>query len=265
MTNPISILSGVYELADEWLDLHFSAKGPLYQHKTAALDVCNRSHVASAGGFLRKAYEQVDQNWRNAVASGRYSHSSQNWRFTQRPDISRDNTSPEVILERAIICVADDYWANRVPTSSGLVGSRSDKLRNVDLVQRNSDGNFTLIELKVDSNNPLFAAVEILTYGLLLAWSKNNTLALSYDTSIQPILSARSIQLCVLAPDTYYRAYELGNLQNAICDGPSECADIFRLPYFFVFTKFAQGFDPVGPSNELLAAAKNRELVVERA
>lgn len=261
MNNSNGILQGVFELADDWLELSFKAQLPLYRHTTAAAEIFRRHRIPSAYSFLHNAYEQIDKNWNRSVADGSYSHSAQNWRFTKNPDISPQNTSAEVRLERAIISAASDNWANQVPTSSGLAGPRSDKLRNVDLIQRDESKNYTLIELKVDSNNPLFAAVEIISYGLLLAWSKKNISNLSYDVSLQPVLEAIDVQLCVLAPSNFYDGYRCGILERAINDGLSEAQYLFGTPFSFVFTRFGDEFDIEDSAEALLEAAISREVI----
>lgn len=162
------ILDGIGEYVDEWLELSFSASAPLYHHKTAALELGKRSQIPSAEVFLRRAYDRIDSNWRASSYSDKRPPSRENWRFQSRPEISPDNTSPEVGLERAIVQAAGSSWVNQIPTSSGLVGPSADKVRNIDLAYAERNGKFTLVELKVGSDTPLFAAIEILLYGLLL-------------------------------------------------------------------------------------------------
>ena len=74
------------------------------------------------------------------------------------------NTSKEVLLERAIVKAMGEDWSNQMPTASGVLGSHADKRSSVDLVWRKCPTSFTLMELKVDSDTPLFAAVECLFY-----------------------------------------------------------------------------------------------------
>ena len=266
MTDAKSILSDVYQLADTWLELSFEAKHkPLYQHRTAALSLKDRATIPSSKHFLLATYKQIDNNWNDAVKAGSYSPSRENWRFKPRPDISPKNTSPEVRLERAIVSVANNHWANQIPTSSGLVGPQSDKVRNIDLVYRDDNQNFTLIELKVKSNTPLFAAIEILTYGLLFAWSRNNADHLSYDSSVQPLLAAKSINLCVLAPKEYYKDFKLKKLGESINLGLSEAKGIFGIPYTFEFTQFPKPLKSDDSPEQLLENAEQREAIFSAA
>ena len=100
-----------------------------------------------------------------------------------------------------------------------LVGPAIDKRAAVDLVYRKSPTNYSLIELKVCSDNPLFAAIEILMYGLLLVWSKEHVDELGYDLEKQPVLNAEMIMLSTLAPAKYYSSYRLKNVGSSLCDG----------------------------------------------
>ena len=265
MSESNSILDGIPTLVDDWLELSCRGSRPLYRHKSAALELSDRATIVSAEGFLRAAYRQIDQNWRTAVSQDRYSRSKQNWRFEKRTDISPDNTSPEVTTERAIVRAADHHWVNQVPTSSGLVGPSSDTTRNVDLVRRDDKQHYQLIELKIGSDNPLYAAIEILLYGVLLAWSRNNSDALNYEESIQPLLSARSIQMSTLAPRDYYSGMDLSALRAAIDEGLASCLDLFGMPCSFQFTQFDSRFILNAPDQDLLNSALQRETIWQTA
>ena len=126
-----------------------------------------------------------------------------------------------------------------MPVASGLVGSTTDKRGAVDLVYKESETKYSLIELKVNSNNPLFAAVEILLYGLLFVWSKNNLNVLGYDTRVQPVLAATEVDLFVLAPAQYYAGCNLGNLSHAINDGLDEFDELTELTLTFGFNELS--------------------------
>jgi hypothetical protein len=121
-----------------------------------------------------------------------------------------------LLLEREIVNKCGEDWSNQMPAASGLVGPSTDKRAAVDLVHREGPTKYSLIELKVDSNNPLFAAIEILQYGLLFVWSRNNLEKLGYDLHPQPVLAANEITLSVLAPGDYYSDYSLSNLTDAL-------------------------------------------------
>lgn len=264
MTGPKSILDGTERLPDKWLGLTSRGNPPLYRHKSAALQLSKRKDIPSAHSFLTEAYALIDDNWRRAVAENRYSRSNQNWRFTQRTEMSAHNSSAEVGLERRIIQAADErHWANQVPTSSGLVSPASDTTRNIDLVQRDDEQNYTFIELKVASNNPLFAAVEIVLNGLLFIWSRNNAGTLYTDRPMPPVLAAKSVALCVLAPSTYYdcERLDLTRLNRAINQGLESFEYRSGIPCSFEFSVLSDTFNPTHSPQQLLHSAENRTLI----
>jgi hypothetical protein len=107
-----------------------------------------------------------------------------------------------------------------MPVASGLFGSRTDKRRAVDLVYDHKNGRYDFVELKIKSDNPLYAAMEILGYGLVyLASRQDRAKNLGYDSKALPVLGASEIALCVLAPQAYYENCNLRWLEIAINDG----------------------------------------------
>ncbi len=105
-----------------------------------------------------------------------------------------------------------------MPVASGLAGPSVGKRAVVDLVKRSGDA-YLFIELKVGSDTPLFAAIEILLYGVLFQWSKDNQHLLGYDAEDQPVLSAQEVSLIVLAPAAFYRNRSLTCLTDALNEG----------------------------------------------
>ena len=183
----MSILDGIGTLVDEWLKIEPKGKPPCYRHRSAAIDLSRRN--ASVSGtleFLEASYTHIHNYWLAAIEAGYSNPSKENWRWKQHLELSPANTSPEVGLERSIVDACGDSWSNQMPTASGLVSSTADKRSAVDLVYRENPTTYSLIELKVGSNNPLFAAIEILRYGLLFVWSGNNQDRLGYDVKSQP-------------------------------------------------------------------------------
>lgn len=162
--------------------------------------------------------------------------SGANWDFNRREKVNpkagqtgkgKASKKPEVTLERAIIQarrkiypLIKDRWTYQMPVATGLFGPGTDKSSNIDLV-RKTDLAFDLIELKVGSNNPIYAAVEILQYGLAYAVSREYAEKIGYDTKKLEILRAKQIRLCVLAPPFefapfYDNRYNLAWLENGI-------------------------------------------------
>lgn len=94
--------------------------------------------------------------------------SAENWRFDKRTSFREENLSPETLLERTISRVVDENWANQVPVDSGLVAGSA---HWIDLVFRAGTA-FSLIELKDESNTPLSAAIQVVRYGLVHAFTR---------------------------------------------------------------------------------------------
>ena len=241
----MSILKGIDKLVDDWLDVEPKGKSPYYRHKSAANELSRRTTpIGDARPFLDACYSRIHQNWLAAIDAGYTNPSRENWRFERHLDLGSNNRSPELMLERTIVNVCGENWSNQMPTASGLVGSATDKRSAVDLVLREDPTSYSLIELKINSNTPLFAAIEILKYGLLFVWSKNNQETLGYDTEQQPILAADSVTLATLAPPEYYSQFDLTSIAAALNDGVVEFGNRYGLRLGFDFYQLGVEFDP---------------------
>lgn len=164
--------------------------------------------------------------------------SSQNWRWEKKPKISLENRSKEKQIEKAIVSERGDEWVNQVPTASGLMTSTNEQHCNVDLAHRISNGVFELIELKYGSNTPVFAAFEILKYGLLYVFSRTHADELGYGAD-REMLHANQIALCVLAPYSYYSDYRVDWLEKDLASALGTCVDIPGLRMTFRFDQFS--------------------------
>jgi hypothetical protein len=159
--------------------------------------------------------------------------------FLESP--SSNNESAEVKLERAIVQKWPASWTYQMPVASGLFDGYSDKRRAVDLVFNHGDGHYDLVELKIKSDTPLYAAMEILGYGLIyLASRTDRAKNLKYKVAELPVLKANRISLCVLAPANYYEG-NLMWLQDAINNGLKRFATT-DLSIDFCFQKFGNQF-----------------------
>ena len=216
----MSILTGIDELVDDWLDVEPIGKPPYFRHKSTAIELSRRTTpIGDARPFLEACYSQIHQNWLAAIDSGYTNPSKENWRWKRHLDLAPENASPELRLERAIVASCGESWSNQMPVASGLVGPATDKRAAVDLVCRKDSGTCSLFELKVDSNNPLFAAIEILSYGILFVWSRANQDSLGYDIENQPVLGASDITLSVLAPERYFDGMDLSAFDTVLNRG----------------------------------------------
>lgn len=98
-----------------------------------------------------------------------------------------------------------------MPVASGLIPAAGDRRRAIDLVHKLGNAHFELIELKIASDTPLFAAIEIIAYGCLWLIARSDK-----PTRPSALLDADQVDLCVLAPSDYYAPYELADLATAL-------------------------------------------------
>jgi hypothetical protein len=152
---------------------------------------------------LRKIADQIENNW----AAPHRTPSVENWRWKKNRGLRPENASKEKILEKRIANIMNINRVNQMPTASGLLNSTGGKLHNIDLAHRVSSDEYEFIELKWGSDTPLFAAFEILKYGLLYLFSRKHAFELGYALEEKPILKANAVALIVLAPSGYYERY----------------------------------------------------------
>lgn len=240
----MSILKGIGDLVDDWLELDPKGKPPYYRHRVAAKALSQRnSPITGTRAFLDAAYAKIHENW-DTNETGYAKPSIENWRWKRHLELGEMNVSPELQLERAIVNACGDDWSNQMPTASGLLGPATDKRVAVDLVHREDATTYSFIELKVASDTPLFAAIEILRYGLLFVWSKNNQENLGYYVGAQPVITANTVTLGVLAPSSYYERYDLTNLAYALNNGIAEFGEQHNVTLVFGFSQLGADYAP---------------------
>lgn len=256
-----SILDGVDKIIDRSLGLtrigaRRIGKAPHYRHKES----CQMLSGSPPPNFDMKAL--INDIYDRVQSKRKRLPSKENWRFEKQTRIGSKNKSLEVKLERAIVRIPKetwpdaDNWGNQIPTASGLMNKSSDKRRALDLVRGRKDGSCEFIELKVNSDNPLYAAMEILTYSALYMFSRKNRGKLGYNKSQNPLLWATNTQaniqadnpadihLKVLAPCDYYKGYRLDWLENEINSGLKRflAGPAFDFLMDFKFEKFPSSF-----------------------
>jgi hypothetical protein len=223
-------------------------EGFRYEHKHSC-NVLSKTPPSSFDGseLIAAIYDRIEKN---LMHRPKRDPSAENWKL--RPWNEQDaitaniknkkNKSDEVTLERAIAKKWQEKWTYQMPIASGLFGSITDKRRAVDLVHSKETGHFDFVELKIQSDTPLYAAMEILGYGLVYLASRRDTAKnLKYNSENLPVLMASEITLCVLAPGNYYGSCSLEWLQDAINDGLKEFVKS-DLKMDFRFEKFAKDF-----------------------
>jgi hypothetical protein len=227
-----SIFTGVDNLIDAALQLTGDVSlgraaignPPHHKHEKS----CQRLSNCPPAGFdslslLTALYNRIAINW---DASNYHKGSEENWRLNRPRSVLADrNKSPEVCLERAIVrtmktleptCLS---WVNQVPIASGLVHATADRSRKIDLVHILGGGIFEFIELKVRSDTPLYAAMEILKYGLVYAFCRYaGRLQQSIFKDLE-LREAKRIHLRVLAPAAYYENSDLSWLEASLNEG----------------------------------------------
>ncbi|MBX3302229.1 MAG: hypothetical protein KF693_08435 [Nitrospira sp.] len=275
------ILKGVNKIIDKMLRVKPIGKAPCYHHKTA----CDQLHRIppqnfAAADLLEQVYAQIESNWKARLYKKH--PSKENWRFLQNKEIAKQNKSLEVQLQRAIVNIDQDVWpdatnwANHVPTASGLWDHKCDKHRAIDLVHvcpgPNRWDTVEFIELKVDtkSGHPVYAAMEVLLYGMLYIFSRRRREELEYNVTEQtkqPLLQASAIHLVVLAPYKYYDGYQFDWLEKAITAGLTQFIrepEGFTMDFQFQAFPWDCSFEKSIPDETLIIKAlKGRERVKE--
>lgn len=209
-----AILDGVDKIINGALGL--SGGRLKYHHKAQCLLLSDApTPDLDVPDLIRNICAKIKSNWHKGK-----SRSTENWRWTQNADIDSKNTSQEVVLERWIARTAGKEWANQVPVASGLTDTAGGR-RAIDLIHRCGNKRYEFIELKVNEGGgtPLFAAMEILQYGILYMFSRENAQKLANEQADPGLFAAIEINLKVLAPAKYYEGYDLSWLEKCISDG----------------------------------------------
>ena len=179
------------------------------------------------------------------------------------PTISAKNRSLEKRLEKAIAQDLGEEWTNQMPTASGLVTS-GERQRNIDLIHLRDVREFELIELKIESDTPLFAAIEILNNGMTYLFSRRHRERLGYRESDQAPLWADVIHLRVLAPTGYFHGYNFGWLERFLNQSLAALMDPVldgSLRMDFSFERFSRSFKPEVRGENLVREMALREPV----
>jgi len=211
--------------------------------------------------YLASLLDHAEANLQDAVARGQRAPSSKTWLLRSATDHDERNERPETLLEKRIVQL-NAGWFNQVPVASGLTDPHADKNRRIDLAYHFVDrGHLDLVELKVDSNNPLAATIELLEYlcVYLLCRRRREQLGLAD----RPALMVPSVRALVLAPARYYARHRgitdklrlhLPKINTAL-QALSTSQDPTALE--FAMCRFPTTFewDPSGTSSDALAAA----------
>lgn len=209
------ILRGVGEQIQDWLDCskRFHTKTVFNEllAKTGQRSICDLRPFP-----LGEMYGLIEKNW-----DGKLARSQELWRWEPKLKLDPKNESKEVTLEREIISRSleqtDSQWTNQVPISSGLSDSKLGRRQALDLIRKRAAQSYDFIELKVSSDHPLYAAMEIVCYGLLYLFCRRNHDSLGLGTLnkvSKGLFAASAVHLRVLAPASYYKNCDQGRLEK---------------------------------------------------
>jgi hypothetical protein len=217
-------MGAIFEGVDDLIDVALGVRQvgtsvPHYRHRTAALVLRSKPTIFDVRTLLDAITNRLYQNWSAGQDRRPRRASSENWRWEKKLWISKDNRSVEKICEKLIAEKCGPDWVNQVPTASGLIDGTSERHCNIDLVHRVGKPEYEFIELKYADSTPLFAAFEILKYGLLYLFSRDFVNELGYSVDDKPVLAARTVHLRVVAPALYYIDYEMRWLEDEINAG----------------------------------------------
>jgi len=210
------IFDGVDDLIDRSLGItQVGTASPHYRCKQAALGVLNRPVGFNAAELLAKISFQLETNLNSENARWLVKGpSKENWRWTKNLNWSLRAKVDEKTIEKLISQECGPDWVNQVPTASGLLNHAGEKSCSIDLVWRIREAEYEFIELKYRDSTPLFAAFEVVKYGMLYLLSRKHVSLLGYTIAFNPLLWAKVVHLVVLAPPEFYLQYKLKWLED---------------------------------------------------
>lgn len=246
-----TIFDGMNEAADQYLLLDDAWPGtpPRFSHLATLLRLSQSSSRFGERNLIDQMFRCSEWAWLAAPEDQRQCRSEENWRSVKCLEYRVDNPSQEVVLERLLARLTDDSWSNQVPVDSGLLASQG--RRKIDLTHREGD-RFAIVELKVNSNTPLSAAIQVIQYGIAHLFFRQFVLPETRkgaDAVCPPIMEAAALDLVVLAPADYYsrlggsqswlesfeqqiNAELLASEKRKVCDIPiSFCFESFPLDF----------------------------------
>jgi len=193
-----------------------------------------------------------------------------NWTLRQVEEISEDNTSPEVILERRIVRTLGKDWSNMIPVASGTYTEKRLGRASIDLAKVGGS-TVEFLELKIGSDNPFYAAMEIAAYALMWIQARAdaddpNHFGYRKDGKRRPALEYDHVRWTVLAPQTtgdfqcfYDNRYALTPFESALAGGLNAVAKGrlgTQVSMAFSFQRF--DYERWLPSDEVLRDVLNQ-------
>ncbi len=261
--NPKSILYGVDDVIEKWLgitgnnDYGKGKKDPRYSSKTAAKKLTKQSVNVNELFPAKQILDKIQSNW---DAGGKKRRSKENWRWEPRLKLDPRNKGEKELEKLAAFLLEESEWTNQIPVCSGLMPEYDEVHRAIDLGRKISDNKFEFIELKFRLENgnltgdrhPLYAALELLEYGMLYLFARANELI----EKSKDLRQAGTVHLVVLGPEAWYSEYnDFQWLANAINKGLDSllktewCASKQEVVMSLCFRKINEEF--IEPYNQL--------------
>jgi hypothetical protein len=209
-----SILAGVDAFVDQALGVsQIGQTSPHYRHVRAYRTVAAGPGI-DGGRVLAGMYRSIVANW-----PGTTCRSSQNWRWEKQTFISDVNESLEKQFEKSVAAQCSE-WVNMIPVASGVLPDVEEGGRRIDLARCCGERDYEFLELKLGKycDTPLYAAIELLGYGLIYLFSREHRDRLGYDPRNR-LLAATRIRLRVVAPMSSYLPGSLLAFQEEINRG----------------------------------------------
>lgn len=213
-------MSKVFAGFDDLIDLALGVQCigssvPHYRTKKASLVLRSRPAALNTPKLIDQMLCRIKSNLTSPDARWQILGGSwENWRWKKNLTFTPRAVIDEKTVEKLIAAACGDCWVNQVPTASGLLDRSSETHCNIDLVSRVDEHSYEFIELKYDDGTPLFAAFEILRYGLLYLVSRERRDDFKYSRERNPLIWAKAVDLIVLAPAEYYAPYSLSWLEQ---------------------------------------------------
>ena len=156
--------------------------------------------------LISEMYEILESNYRQVGAKPR-SQSKKLWHCVPETNIKERNSSSEKILEKAVAMLAKKVqmpeWFNQCPVAAGITDPYKDNGRAVDLVRwEKANKCVHLVELKWESNTPLYALFEVLEYGLAYIFCRVHRKELPLQCP--SLMDATDVSLEIVAPRSFY-------------------------------------------------------------
>jgi hypothetical protein len=203
----------------------------------------------------REICSKIEQNFAAILKDAMFlndamiNRSRENWRLVSPgTKCAEENKAREVGLERALVAACQSQgrtdWWNQVPVASGLLGGRAGRKRAIDLVHRRSDKAYDFVELKLDSDTPIYAAIEIMEYGLLWLFSRQARSQLRYTH--KNLLDAEDVVLSVLALPAFYGNADYRAFGEGINAALRDLGTVHNVTLGFRFSRFSADFHWTG-------------------